>query len=188
MEGPPSQENYMSKEDAEYQKFREEILEGAECLGSLSCEELNDRISRWALKDREGAPTSDQFNKWKARVKRQHKREARQYALDQREGKALPVRCEEVQTALSEFTKESSPPNEADLKEEVREEGEADGEDGDEGPRETDGDPLTVPVLLVDNMQDATRDAFCTGMLFGVSLSLSIFAFCLLCLKVVIII
>lgn len=173
---------YVSPADQEYLKFREDILAGAE-LGSLSCDELNDRISAWALKGQEGVSFAE-APKWKARIKRQWKREGKKWALEQRGGQALPVRSEEVQTALSEHTrdeKESSPPNEADLQEGIDPQGEV----LNDLPSAVDEQADMAPqILLLGGHVDEARDAFCAGLLLGVSLCLFVFGFTLLCLRV----
>jgi hypothetical protein len=185
------QEEYVSAEEVAYQKFRAEVLDGAE-LGALSCDELNDRISAWCLKGQEGV-SFEQAPKWKARIKRQWKREGKKWALEQRGGLSLPVRSEEVRTALSEFTreeKESSPPseggggNEEDRREEVRREGEdARDEEEVEGveSRQLEGSGVGCHLLVLDN--DGGFDSFCAGLLMGISLCLFVFGFTILCLR-----
>jgi hypothetical protein len=89
--------------EEEYLKFKQQLL-GDVPLGSLSCDELAERIRVWQDEhgdDHRGEYDGEKVAKMKAKVKRQHKRESKVYVREQRGGVPFPVRSEEVQTELS---------------------------------------------------------------------------------------
>lgn len=147
-------------ENEEYTKFKQQLL-GDVPLGSLSCDELAERIRVW--QDEHGDSYKGEYDgekvaKMKAKVKRQHKSESKAYVREQRGDAPFPVRSEEVQTELSagcEKEKEEPVPEER-----------SDDEEGPTGEQEIDEELVLIDV---DSM---LCYAFMNGWLFGVVTSI----------------
>lgn len=152
-------------EPGEYLKFRKEVLK-EKVLGSLSSDDLSAEIWRWCTESKDSSLTPELVTKFKAKLRRQHKREARQWAMQERGGKEVPVNVEEVETALSEHTKERSPPEESGPTAPVSQENEED-----------------LPIL-VGPLESFLRDAYCNGLMTGLLLACTSFFFGILFLKV----
>jgi hypothetical protein len=92
--------------DEEFAEFKRQVI-GEVALGSISCDELNEKIKAWqdeyGKNYKEGSDEdNEKVNKKKARLRRQWKSDAKRYAKEQ--GASLPVNVEEVQTPLSSHT------------------------------------------------------------------------------------
>jgi hypothetical protein len=92
--------------DEEFAEFKRQVI-GEVALGSISCDELNEKIKAWqdeyGKNYKEGSDEdNEKVNKKKARLRRQWKSDAKRYAKEQ--GASLPVNVEEVQTPLSVHT------------------------------------------------------------------------------------